>query len=149
MRGAPLSFETFLNLAVAKWFLRTSWMMMSLLGMNLLWQHPMRRSVQMSDLRTVEGAGALAFQGFREETVPETPYHDSGSEAAGPREEQMVEPDAEADTERKRMPAASAETPESSPKGKKARTAATTPVPEVLENELLVEDAFMVGHQGC
>ena len=92
-----------------------------------------------------EGAGALAFQSMREETVPETPYHHSDDGEAGAiREEQMVEPDAEADTERKRMPSKAAGTPDSSPKGKKAKTVEAIPVPEVMENELLVEDAFMI-----
>lgn len=53
----------------------------------------------------------------------------------------MGEPDAEADTERKRVPATSAETSETSPKGKKARTATTIPIGE---NELVVDEAFIV-----
>ena len=96
-----------------------------------------------AEASTLEGAGALAFQMYRE-VVPETPYHHSDDEPLEPGNEVIAEPDAEADTERKRVQHADAGTPGTSPMGKRARTVANIPVPEVMDNELLIEDAFMI-----
>ena len=90
------------------------------------------------------GAGALAFQEARDDLVPETPYEHSDDAVGMPREIEMAEPDAEADTERKRIPVAEAGSPETSPKSKRTKTVASIPVPDVLDSELIVEDAFMI-----